>query len=335
MGMDKIMNTNVKKIAIIHAARIGDIINTQPLCRVVKENYPNAKIVFITWPEGKEIAKLLPEVDEVETFDNRAKNPLYFIREALYINSKHQIDLAIVVNHSFIYTFFAYLIGAKYRIGRLKKGADFLLNKNFNNKQEKKDCHVSENFLEAIAPIGMYTNDYSLNLKTDFDTEDIDYVNNLIDESEYSQYKLIGLSPCSAMECKDWIPEEAKKFVDLINQTSDYKVVLTGDEVAGRFAQEIRNLGTDDFLDLSCQTNLKQFAVLINKFNKFVSVDTGSAHFAYAYNVPTVVMFFMNIFKEWGPTNLNLHKILYFEDKTLLKAEDLLSKLELQMPTFI
>jgi len=142
------MNTNVKKIAIIHAARIGDIINTQPLCRVVKKNWPNAQIVFITWPQGKEIAKLLPEVDEVETFNNRAKNPLYFIREIFYIKSKHQIDLAIVVNHSFIYTLLAYLTGARYRIGRLKKGSALLLNKNYNLKKEKKVCHVIDNFLD-------------------------------------------------------------------------------------------------------------------------------------------------------------------------------------------
>ncbi len=320
----------IKKIAIVFGAKIGDVVNVQPVCRVLKQAYPEVKLVFVTWPGAVEIAKLLPEVDYVETFDNKGKgkNPFIFLKDALRIRFKHKIDLAVVINDSFTYSLLAFLVGAKNRIGRHKVGLSFFLNKKYSlTDEDLTEIHVTKSYLKAIEPIGLTTNDSSLALKTDFDSQDIEYVENLI--AEYSDKKLIGFSPCSALEHKDWTPEESKKFIDLINQTSDYKVVLTGDYVAKDFASKIRELGTDDFLDLSCKTNLKQLLILFKKFEKFVTVDTGSAHLAYVLKIPTLVMFFMNHYKYWGPMDLSINKIIYKPDRYSLLAEEVFQELNL------
>lgn len=313
----------IKKIAIVFGAKIGDVVNVQPVCRVLKEAYPDSQIIFVTWPGAVEIAKLIPEVDFVEIFDNkrRGKNPFIFLKDAFKIRLKHKIDLAVVINDSLTYSLMSFLIGAKYRIGRYKIGSSFLLNKKYTlTNTDLTEIHVIQSYLKAIEPIGLTTDDYSITLKTDLATKDIEYIENLI--ADYSGKKLIGFSPCSALEHKDWTVEEAKKFIDLINQTTDYKIILTGDYVAEYFAKKIRELGTDDFLDLTCKTNLKQFLILLKKFEKFVTVDTGSAHLAYVLKVPTLVMFFINHFKYWGPMDLNLHKIIYKPDRYSLKAEE-------------
>lgn len=320
----------INKIAIIFGAKIGDVINVQPVCRVLKQKYPDAKLVFATWPSAVEIAKLLPEVDFVETFDNkgRGKNPFIFLTDALKIRLKHKIDLAVVINDSFTYSAIAFLVGAKYTIGRHKKGASFLLNDKYSlTDQDLTEIHVIKSYLKALEPIGLKTDDYSLSLKTDFMTEDVEYVEKLIAKAGYSNKKLIGFSPCSALEHKDWTAEESKKFIDLINENTDYKIVLTGDYVAKGMADRIKGLGTNDFLDLSTKTNLKQFLILLGKFDKFVTVDTGSAHLAYVMKVPTTVMFFMDHYKYWGPMDLNLHKVIYRYDRHWLKAEEVFSEI--------
>ena len=322
----------IKKIAIIFGAKIGDVVNVQPVCRVLKKAYPDSELVFVTWPGAVEIAKLVPEVDFVEVFDNKGKgrNPFIFLKDALKIRLKHKIDLAVVINDSSTYSLMAFLIGAKYRIGRHKLGQSFLLNKKYSlTDADLKEIHVIKSYLKAIEPIGLFTDDYSLALKTDFDTKDIEYVNQFIENTAYSGKKLIGFSPCSALEHKDWTPEEAKIMIDSINKVPGYKVVLTGDYVARVFAGQLRKLGTDDFLDLTCKTNLKQFLILLKKFEKFVTVDTGSAHLAYVLNIPTIVMFFINQFKYWGPMDLNLHKMLYKPDKFSLSAAEVLKELNI------
>lgn len=320
----------IKKIAIVFGAKIGDVVNVQPVCKELKKAYPEAELVFVTWPGAVEIAKLLPEVDYIEIFDNkgRGKNPLIFLHDALKIRFNHKIDLSVMINDSFTYTVMSFLIGAKYRVGRHKLGASFLLHNKYSlTDEDLMEIHVIKSYLKAIEPLGLFTDDYSLTLKTDFDPKDIEYVENLT--GEYTGKKLIGFSPCSALEHKDWTPDEAAKFIGLINRNPDYKVVLTGDHVANAFAEKIRELGTDDFIDLSCNTNLKQFLILLKKFEKFVTVDTGSAHLAYVLKVPTLVMFFVNHFKYWGPIDLNLHKMIYKPDKFCLNAEEVFEALDL------
>ena len=268
----------------------------------------------------------------VETFDNKGKgeNPFIFLQDALRIKFKHEIDLAVVINDSFTYSLLAFLIGAKYRIGRHKIGLSLFLNKKYSLTQEDlEEIHVIPSYLKALEPIGLSTKDYSLSLKTDFALTDIQYVDKLIEDAGYSDKKLIGFSPCSALEHKDWTPEDGKRLIDLINQIPGYKVIITGDYVAYCFAEKIRALGTDDFLDLTCTTNLKQFLILLKKLKKLVTVDTGSAHLAYALNVPTIVMFFVNHVKVWGPLNTNLHKMLYKPDRFSLKAEEVFNELNL------
>lgn len=324
----------INKIAVIFGAKIGDVINVQPVCRVLKQKYPDSKLVFVTWPVSKEIAGLIPEVDYVELFDNKGKgkNPFIFLKDALKIRFRHKIDLAVVINDSFTYTLIAFLTGARLRIGRHLLGSDILLNKKYElTKNDIEDTHVIHSYLKVLEPIGLKSNDYSTSLKTDFSENDIQYVNNLINEAGCSDYKLIGFSPCSALEHKDWTPEEGKRFIDLINQIPGYKIALTGDYVAKTYADKVKSLGTTDFFDLTCKTNIKQFMILLNKFEKLVTVDTGSAHLAYVLKIPTVVLFFNDLYKIWGPLNTELHKIIYNSDRNSLKAEEIIEKLYIKI----
>lgn len=322
----------VKKIAIVFGAKIGDVVNVQPVCRELKKAYPYAELIFVTWPGAVQVAELLQEADYVEIFDNKKqcnKNPIGFIFDTLKIRFKHKIDLAVVINESSTYSLISFLIGAKYRIGRHKYGTDIFLNKKYSLTKKDEESHVVRNYLKAIEPIGLATDDYSLALRTDFDFKDVEYIDKLIDEAGFLDHKLIGFSPSSALEHKDWIPEEGKRLIDLINKIPGYKVVLTGEYVAQVYAEQLRKIGTSDFLDLSQKTNVKQFAYLMTKLNKLVTVDTGSAHLAYVYNIPSVVLFFNDLYKIWGPMNTKLHKIIYNPDKYSVKAEEILKELNL------
>lgn len=42
------MQKTIKKMAIVFGAKIGDVVNVQPVCRVLKQAYPNSKLVFVT-----------------------------------------------------------------------------------------------------------------------------------------------------------------------------------------------------------------------------------------------------------------------------------------------
>lgn len=320
----------MKKIAIVFGAKIGDIVNMQPVCRVLKEKYPDSQLILVTWPQGKPAASLITEIDSVELFDNKQKSTFGFLKDCLNIRSKYKIDLAVVINDSFTYQLVAFMIGAKYIVGRHKKGPGFLLNKKYDlTKKVDNDVHITEDLLRAVEPLGINTDNTTISLKNDFKQSDIDYVDKLISESGYDKDKLIGLSPCTSLKTKDLIIDEAINFIKLVNEKTDYKVVLTGTKEASILAENIKKEGVSDFLDLSCKVNIEQFAILLKHFKKFVSCDTGSAHIAYAYNVPTLTLFVATCFAAWSSQNTELHKVFYRENREKLIASEFFAELNL------
>ena len=76
------------------------------------------------------------------------------------------------------------------------------------------------------------------------------------------------------------------------------------------FAQKIRESGTSEFLDMTGMTSISQLGALISKFQKFITIDTGPAHIAYALKIPTVVLFLREAYKCWSPRNLDINRVL-------------------------
>ena len=60
-----------KKILIFQTAFLGDVILTLPLLQVLKRNFPNSEIDFVTTPRASEIIKTHPAVNRVILFDKK------------------------------------------------------------------------------------------------------------------------------------------------------------------------------------------------------------------------------------------------------------------------
>ena len=59
-----------KTIAICKYKGMGSIIQTTPLLQSLRDNYPEAKIIFITTPGNKSILKKVDLIDEIITLDD-------------------------------------------------------------------------------------------------------------------------------------------------------------------------------------------------------------------------------------------------------------------------
>lgn len=319
----------MKKIAIIFGAKIGDIICTTPLCSALKHKYPNSEIIYITMPSGKEVAQNISTVDKVIIFDKDGicKNKITFIKETLKIRKQHKFDIAICINATFRWAFFTWLLGAKKRIGRNGQQREIFLTDVYKVKNEDYKKHIIDFFLQLLEPIGLYNQKF----KTTFNytEKDIQHINYLLKKINCENRKLICISPCTAEENKNWTVKETANFIKMINEKTNYKIVLTGDKTGKNFAQQIKDLGVDKFIDLTTKITLTQFAALLKTCEKFITADTGSAHIAYALEVPSIIFFFHKNFNLWGPKDLNTHKIIYKEKKDLLTAKEIFEALNL------
>lgn len=304
---------NIKTIAVINLGFVGDVVNASSVTIELKKAYPDSKLVFITVPKSREIAKYLPGVDAVEVFDkdieHKGAKMLPLIAK---LRLKYRFDMSILLNETFRSGIFGFLLGAKYRVGHDSEGRGFFLTHTVPWPEEEKEfkVHIAEIYNRNLKAIGLYNPDYKFGLN--YTQSDEDYVSELLASSGISfGQEIIGLCPCARYGCKDWTPEEGAKFINYVSQNTNYKVVIIGQDSGRDFSQHLRELGVNDFVDLSNKTNVPQLAALITKFKLFVSVDTAPMHMGIALDVPTIGLFFQDNFGKWWPGDNEKRKLIY------------------------
>lgn len=320
----------IRNIAVINLGYIGDIINASPVCTRLKEVYPEAQLSLITIKPSASIAKNISSIDNILIYDRRGedKGLINLLKKGLSFR-KYQFDLVIVLDNNLRSAILGYLTGAKYRAGRSGEGRSLILTHTIPHSLEEKDMqvHVTEHYMRVLKSIGLYTEDYKTELTVN--TEDNEYINKLLETNNLQDKKLLGLCTCTRNIQKNWTPQEASKFINLINTQTDYTVVFVGDNSpeTQEFSQELNTIN-NNFIDLHGQTSIGQLSALINKFEKFVSVDTGPMHMALALGVPSICLFFFDIYTKWGPKDLNINKIIYNGLHQPIKAEEVFNVLD-------
>ncbi len=320
----------MQTIAILNLGYIGDVINTSPVCSTLKEKYPDSRLIFVTIPASKQTVKCLPGVEEVYVYDKKGEDKgfLGLVKKALYIKKLEKINMTVILNESIRAAFFAKITGSKVNVGRDTEMRGFLLTHTLPHLQEEKDMkiHVSEHYMRTLKPIDLYKENYQLDFC--YSDEENNYVSQLLEQNNYSEYELVGFCPCARHDDKDWTPEESVKLINYINKNTNKKVIIVGDKKTSLFVDNIRALGCNEFLDLSAQTSIPQLGTLIDRFKLFVSADTGPMHLAYALKVPTVAFYYHDVITKWGPIDKTGNRTVLSADKSLIKAETVIKNVE-------
>jgi ADP-heptose:LPS heptosyltransferase len=305
----------MKTIAVICLSPVGDVLNTSPVCVELKKNYPDSRLIYVTIPRSKEIAEFIPGVDKVLVYDKRGQYKglgIFKWALSLWLNKQtEKIDIAVILNETFRGALVASLLGAKQRIGRISDGRKFLLTHTLPHTQEEKDwkIHVTKHYLRVLTQLGIYSDNTTLEIR--YSEKNLKKIEDLLQQSNAHNKKLIGLCPCTALADKDLNQDEVAKFINYVNQNTDYKVAIVGIQDAKDFADKIRALGVTDFLDFTCKTNIPELLALVSKFKFMISADSAPMHMGFALNIPTIGLFMSTNFYKWGPQNYNMHRVIH------------------------
>ncbi len=90
-------------------------------------------------------------------------------------------------------------------------------------------------------------------------------------------------------------------------------VVLTGSPAEADLCETVRDLAgaPDGVTSLAGRTDLDELCALVASARAVVSNDTGVAHVAAAFAVPSVTIFGPTSPQRWGPPNRSLHRCLW------------------------
>jgi len=138
-------------ILVNRSDAIGDTILTLPVAKRLKEEFPDAHLIFLVSSKSREIFEFVPYVDEVwvmNTEDSKIKRAIQFLK---YLR-KTKIDKYLYVGGSHIPSMILFFYGVKIRGGlRSRWPSYFFLNRPVRQKRSYVEMHESDYNLNLLS----------------------------------------------------------------------------------------------------------------------------------------------------------------------------------------
>lgn len=280
-----------KKILIIRSGAIGDVLMTTTAVRCIRNHFPDAEIDFLVGNHSKDILEGNPDIDHIIPFDDRI---IYEKRlsEVLHLSKdlkKMNFDLAVVFDKSWMWGVFAFLSGAKTRIGFDRKGEGFAnnLNMGFDGSLYEVDYNN-----KVLALLGIGCSDRTMRIYPSAKDEKI--AQDIVKKNR-KKGKIIGIAPGGAknpgqvMDSKRPKIEFYAKICDMIGKGSC--IIIFGSKEDSNAADSLKALTTAKLIDETGKLELRQTAALIGKCDLFITHDNGLMHIAAAMDTPLIAVF--------------------------------------------
>ena len=292
-------NSARKNILVVDLAFIGDVLLATPVMRALKEAYPKSRLTLMTVPVAAKIAALIPYVDEVIVYDKRGKNKgmMGMFRMAEVLKPYH-FDLAVCMNFAVRGAFVTWLAGIPERLGYDIQHAGWFLTLAASPKRTGIK-HETLNHLEVLKPLGITTEDSSLELS----------VSPEVKESYYKKKEKYGLMsdrylvlcPLGSYTKKNLLQATAAHLVRHWREAGRH-VYLIGSFEQGEELETIARFGGLPYTQvLAGKLSLPELVVFLQRADCLVTVDTGPLHIAQAAGCRTVAVFGPTDPVVWGP----------------------------------
>jgi ADP-heptose:LPS heptosyltransferase len=308
-----------KTIAVMKFFGIGSIVVASPSLAALRELYPSAKIIFVTFKGNREILDILGLVDQVVLIDNSSMKA--FARSTLTAANelrKAKVDLAID------FEFFAKYPLALASIANVPKRAGFYLTLEpwrqalldvhgyYNHYFHTRDIFLSLVYLLATGD--KYYTDFEAWQKryhyprVSPKEEELGRVRDVLGQHGMRRgQRLVLLNPNVAAELapntKRW-PQE--RYVELARRLAeehpDAFVAIIGSKSEMDYCSSIATAARHArVVSLAGTVSLRELIALLSVADLFVTNDSGPMHLACLVDVPIVGLFFAETPTLFGP----------------------------------
>lgn len=301
MDQVKISPEKINRILIVQLAGLGDLIMATPALRAIRAKFSQSRISLLTTSRAKEAVISSPYIDEIFILDKylgflsffKPKSIIDTLKLIKILREKH-FDMAInlfrlirirgVIRMALLF----YLIKAKYRVGRDTDGLGFF----FNIKVPEKEGgprHEVERILDVARTLGAGIIDKHLEICVS--SEDRERASEFLRQNQILDSNLIiGLNPGAFIPSHLWGKENFAKLGDELVKRYQAKIVITGGPDEIELANEIAGMMQIKPIIAAGVMSLKQDAVLMERYNLFITSGTGGMHMAAAMNTPLIAL---------------------------------------------
>jgi len=301
LGSRRRVITGRGELGVLKFFGIGSIIQAGPLLRAIRRQYPQGRLVFVTFKTNEDLVRRMNICDELLII--RTDRPLRFawdvLRTIVILHTKHLeaiIDLEFFSKFS---TLLSFASRAAIRIG-------FHLNDFWRYSLITHPIyfnyfrHITEVYKHAARQLNVEIEDYRLS-KMEVDTAIRLKAQALLEKYHWSPEILtLGININAGELClaRRWPLEYWKELIEiLLQQHSEMVVVLTGSAGESAYVSSLVGMLPENInsriINTAGRWSLMEFIAGLSFFNGFVTTDSGPMHLAATVGVPTVSL--------WGP----------------------------------
>jgi len=308
------------KIAIFCPNWVGDLVMATPALRAVRRQYPQAEIVAVLRPYVADVLDGLDLVDRRLLHSPRLKSlwrktPAEASRGLRFARRlRHEkFDIALLLANTFRSGFWAWVSGARRRVGFNLYQRGWLLTDAVPPPPSDIPLPVIDNYLQLAAQIGCQDLSRTTELAVrPIDEERLQAFWNRQPAGNHGGRGVVCLNPGGAFGAAKHWPE--KKFAELATRIAGelgkQVLVLCGPaerESARHIAHLAGHPGVLSLADEALSIGLTKAAV--RSADLLVTTDSGPRHFAAPFGVPVVTLF--------GPTHMNWSETYYARARNL------------------
>ncbi|NUN07832.1 MAG: glycosyltransferase family 9 protein [Ignavibacteriaceae bacterium] len=283
-----IEKNRVKKILCIKLKGIGDVILSSIVLKNLREDFPDARIDFLTERPSEPLLRNLPLINEVLVLKKMSfTQTVRFYWDIISRNYDLVLDLYSNPRTALI----TYLSGARFRAGFPYRGRSYAYN--LFGPVERDKFHAAPLHLELLKNIGIAHSDDSFAISLPDESEQ--FADNFFKEKFKPGEFVFCISPSGGWDSKKCTTE---KWLDVCTSLFDLyegKILLVWGPDDETQVDEIKRTLIDDRIIKAPFTDITRMGALMKRCGLIIANDSGPMHLAVALELPVLSIH--------GPTN--------------------------------
>jgi lipopolysaccharide heptosyltransferase II len=301
-----------KKILVIRADRIGDMILATPIFEPLKERYPKAKITCLASSLSSPLIEGNPYIDDIMVYDPPWFDPQKghkFFRDYLHLwrtICARRFDMAIDLRgNCYNFFFLMFLTRISQRVSFDAALGAFLLTHPVPFEPGK---HETDYFLDIVVALGGKPVEKPQPVLILLDKERMFAEGFFRANNITSEDVVIAIHPGAGVKrvYKRWPEDRYVKLCKLLVQEYDAKLIISGSQAEFDLADRIKNqIGEHAVLAAGAVKRLKDLAAVLQRCSVCIGTSTGIIHIAAAVGVPVIVLCGPEDPRRWRPLSNN------------------------------
>jgi heptosyltransferase-1 len=286
-----------KSILVIKMSSLGDVLHALPTLWALRQNCPDAHIVWAVHEQFATVLPGKPYIDDVIYIDKKRLTSISYLRQLRRQLHSFHFDLSLDLQGLAKSAIVAFLSGAREKYGywEMREGS-FLVSRGLVGPH--KEDHVIERYLDTVRVLQGRVDSVTFPLPA-IEAEKQHMLEVFGNQGLCSSF--VAIVPGARWNVKEWPVVKWSSLIERITAAGTYVVLLgSGDDVAkGRTI--CQNVSSPLLLDYTGKTSLRELMAAIDLSKLYMSADTGPLHIANALKKELIALFGATCPDRTGP----------------------------------